>query len=124
MPARIALLAVVLSLIGGAAQAVDPRLQVFREEADRLRPLFTPRPKTNWIEKHSEERGQTFDQYLMGRTNRPTAKRTTLYLQPLGDFTADQDKAVGATVEYLHAFYGLPVKRLPLVPLNDVPPWA
>lgn len=61
---------------------------------------------------------------MAGRSNRPTAKRTTLYIQPLGEFSTAQDKAIAATAEYLHAFYGLPVKRLPPSPLDNVPPWA
>ena len=114
----------VCSLLATWATAVEPTPKALRAAADRLRPLYEPSPKTDWIERHPEERGQTFDQYLVSRANRPSGKRTTLYIQPLGEFTKLQDKAVAATASYLQVFYGLPVKRLPHLPLDDVPAYA
>jgi archaemetzincin len=116
---------VVLSvLLGVGASAAAPTTQSLRAATERLKPLYSPAPKTDWIERHPEERGQTFEEYLASRPNRPTAQRNTIFIQPLGEFTAAQDKAVAATAAYLRVFYGLPVKRLPSESLDGAPAYA
>jgi archaemetzincin len=122
---HVAVMVFTTALLGASAAAAEPMPpKALRAAADRLRPLYSPSPKTDWIERHPEERGQTFEQYIASRPNRPSAKRNTLYIQPLGEFTAIQDKAVAATASYLGLFYGLPVQRLPNLPLDDVPAYA
>src|SRR5262249_36465950 len=63
-------------------------LQAIRAAGRAIQPLHVPKAKPrpgDWLAAHHEP-GQTFDQYRATDPNRPTARRTTLYLQPLGDF--------------------------------------
>jgi archaemetzincin len=53
----------------------------------------------------------------------PTAERKTIYIQPIGAFTAEQKKILRSTADYMDAFYGLPVRleverKLPNVPAS------
>ncbi|HEX6812845.1 MAG TPA: archaemetzincin [Planctomycetota bacterium] len=101
------------------APAQPPGLAALRESAQTLRPLMqakTPPGAGDWLAEHEEE-GQTFDQYAASRPNRPTAKRTTLYIQPIGDFTKAQQQLVKDTAELMGVVFGVPVKMLD--PLAD-----
>jgi archaemetzincin len=51
----------------------------------------------------------------------PTAERKTIYIQPIGTFTAEQKKVLQVTADYMAAFYGLPVRLQPSKPLGPVP---
>src|SRR5437016_5871922 len=70
------------------------RVQALRAAAQVIRPLHAakaPARPGDWLDQH-QEAGQSFDQYRAGDPNRPTGRRTTLYLQPLGDFDPAQEK--------------------------------
>jgi archaemetzincin len=141
-PVRPALLAVLVlgaALLGRAAilrtipadeedapPADSPTLRAIRAAGEKLRPLHRrkspPRPG-EWLDRHKEV-GQTFDAYLQESPNRPNARRTTIYLQPLGDLDADQGRLVALTGELLGLFYGVPVKRLDPIGLDAIPPEA
>lgn len=73
-----------------------------------------------WLAEHKEP-GQTFDQYLASNPNRPTAKRTTLYVQPLGEFKGRQVDLLARTVELLGIVYNMPVKTLDPIGLDVLP---
>lgn len=70
---------------------------------------------------HPEERGQTFAQYRTEHPQKLTARLTTLYVQPLGDFTAPQDEIVALTRDFLGRFYGVPVKQLDPLAADAIP---
>lgn len=94
-------------------------LPALRAVAETLRPLMatkTPPRQGDWLAEH-EERGQTFDQYAASRPNRPTAQRTKLYIQPIGEFTTAQQQLVEDTAELMGIVFGLPVTTL--APLAD-----
>jgi len=100
-------------------RAPAPSLEALRESAEKLRPLMQKKTEPragDWLAEH-EEQGQTFDQYRKSRPNRPTAKRTTLYIQPIGDFTKAQQQLVKETGELMGIVFGVPVKTLD--PLAD-----
>src|SRR4051794_36135058 len=87
-----------------------PDLFALRKTAARLRPLMQPKTvlqRSDWLASHFEP-GQTFDAYLSSNPNRPTATRTTIYIQPLGDFTAAQEPLVDETAEFIGLYFGLP----------------
>ena len=89
-----------------------PDLFTLRKAAARLRPLMQAKTKPeagDWLAEHFEP-GQTFDVYLSSNPNRPTAARTTIYLQPFGDFTAAQELLIDATAELMGLYFGTPVK--------------
>lgn len=74
----------------------------------------------HWLASHPEA-GQTFDQYLASRPNRPSATRTTLYVQPIGDFTKAQQPLLRDTTETMSIFFGLPVKTMDALPDEAIP---
>jgi len=100
-----------------------PRLRPFYPAARKVHSLHRtktePQPG-DWLAEHDEP-GQTFSQYRNSRPNRPTRVRTTIYLQPIGDFTAEQEKIVAATAEMLEPFYFTPVRKLKPIPLDAIP---
>jgi len=89
----------------------------------KLTPLHTElgEPEEgDWLAEHYEP-GQTFQQYVDSDPTLPDEKRYRIYIQPLGTLFERQVRIVQATVEFLRAYFQLPVtmrKRLPdsLVP--------
>jgi archaemetzincin len=101
----------------------EAELTPLREAAARIKPLHSakkPPQPGDWLLSHHED-GQTFDEYLISRPNRPTAELTTLYVQPLGDFTPAQSKLIDDTADGMGWFFGLPVKRLQPLGLDVIP---
>ncbi|WP_422928509.1 archaemetzincin [Singulisphaera sp. PoT] len=97
------------------------------ETAGRLllplhRKMGEPQPG-DWLANHPES-GQTFEEYGAGKPNRPSARRTTLYIQPWGNFDAEQTRLIAETSDFLKRFYGIPVKVLDRLRLEDVPSYA
>jgi archaemetzincin len=74
----------------------------------------------DWLEAHPED-GETFEQYIDSRPTLPTKVRQTIYIQPVGKFSADQKWAINKTSEYMRAFYNLPVVLRDAVPVGRVP---
>lgn len=106
--------------------STPPLPSELRKSADKIRPLVakkTPPEAGDWLAQHPE-RGQTFDQFLTSRPNRPTDRLTTLYLQPIGDFTKAQEPLIKDTQEILRVVFGLPVKVLAPLPDSEIPATA
>lgn len=102
--------------------AAEPLAEI-RTMAKRLRPLHKPKTKPKpceWLAQHDEP-GQTFDQYVVSKPNRPNSRQTTLYIQPLGDFDKTQEKLVSDTAELMSRFYGLPTKVREPLGLDVIP---
>ena len=94
---------IVLALAALAMAATDKRedqrLAALRATAERITPLHSAKGKPragDWLLSHPEP-GQTFDEYLVSRPNRPTATRTTIYIQPLGEFDEKQSPLIDDT---------------------------
>jgi archaemetzincin len=108
---------------GEGSEPDTPSLRAVREAGRRIRPLHrtkTPPRPGEWLDKHAEP-GQTFDEYLAEDPPRPTATRTTLYVQPIGTFSPAQQRLADATADLLGRFYGVPVKVLEPFDLERVP---
>jgi archaemetzincin len=92
----------------------------------RLRPLQKalgkPQPG-DWLAEHQED-GQTFEQYLERQPQPFPKELSTLYIQPIGEFSPTQRQLVATTAQCLERFYGHPVKMLPGIGLDDFPPYA
>ena len=119
----------VLIVVGGvqrravSGQASGADLRPIRAAMDQLKPLHAskiPPVPGNWLAAHDEP-GQTFEQYLKSRPNRPTAERTTLYIQPIGTFDETQNRLLNDTADSMGRFFGLPVKTLQPLPLEKIP---
>lgn len=94
-------------------------------QIEKLRPLHAPlgKPKQGeWLlGRGRDEPGQTFQQYLACGPVRPIGQRTTLYIQPLGEFGRTQRRIIDLTADYMGRYFGSPVKVLKDVPLSVVP---
>ena len=88
-----------------------------------LRPLdkklAEPQPG-EWLDQH-KEKGQRFAKYISIRPNMLTVRRTTLYIQPIGKFSATETKLTQQTAEYLRVYFNCPVKTLPTIDAATVP---
>ena len=90
---------------------------------ERLRPLCEKKHKPaddDWLAKHREP-GQTFAEFLAYRPAPQVETHRTLYVQPLGDFTATQRRLIDETAEFLGDFYAVRVKTLETLPLSVIP---
>jgi archaemetzincin len=105
-----------------AAPARDARAARMARIKDAVVPFFRPMhvEPNDWLQTHPED-GQTFEQYANGTPTLPTGERRTIYIQPIGTFTADQKKILKLTADYMAAFYGLPVRLEAEKPLGVVP---
>lgn len=114
-------------LSGAFASDSDMEFQkAVNQSIVRLKPLHQPLGEPlfgDWLEQH-EEPGQTFTEYLQCKPVLPQGKRNTIYIQPIGVFTTDQQKILDLTVEYMEAFYGCPVKVRKTVTEEAIPEGA
>jgi len=105
------------------ATTAKPTDGEIRAPADAIRPLHSKMEKpgeSDWLAKHKEA-GQTFAQYRQRHKQRICDQYQTLYIQPLGLFTAAQKKLLTETTEFMGLFYDMPVKTLADVPLDKIP---
>lgn len=94
-----------------------------KESARKLSPLheaMKPSGPMDWLSHHRES-GQTFRQYLKCRPVTPKGARRIIYIQPLGGFTAGQNKVVDRTAEFMALFYNVPVVTKDALPLSIIP---
>ena len=94
-------------------QAMIPELRPLH------RKLAAPKPG-DWLDQHDEP-GQTFTEYLRSRPVRPDARRRTIYIQPLGQFTRTQRRIVELTADFMGRYFELPVKISEDLPLSLIP---
>ncbi|MDX1679689.1 MAG: archaemetzincin [Akkermansiaceae bacterium] len=104
----------------------NDRAEAFVPIIGKLRPLHQPLgpPKPGEWLANNKEPGQTFRQYVTQDPIRPTDKRGTICILPIGDFTEDQLKVVKLTAEYMEIFYSLPVKMMDALPDDEIPEHA
>jgi archaemetzincin len=96
------------------------------ELEERLRPLakaLKPPRAGDWLAEHHET-GQTFHQYHRAKPVRRSARLSTIYLCPIGDFNADEQRVLNLTNEYLGLFFDCPVVVHRTVPLSAIPAGA
>jgi archaemetzincin len=75
---------------------------------------FQPVPvpgRQDWLAVHREP-GQTFDDFRRSQPNRPDTRRRIIYLQPLGDFRAQQSPSLEMLRQYAADFFQMEVKAL------------
>ncbi len=106
--------------MSGADTPAVTELHAAAEKIASLHQKKRPPEPDDWLASHPE-RGQTFEQYRRSNPNRPTKIRTTLYVQPIGEFTAAQNKLVEETAELLSRFYHVRTKVLGRIGLEVIP---
>ncbi|MDP2877495.1 MAG: hypothetical protein Q8O00_15010, partial [Holophaga sp.] len=93
------------------------------EVIKRLRPLhakLAPPKDGDWLKAHPEQ-GQTFREYQKCDPVRPTTKRRTIYVQPIGTFTPEQQQILNLTVEFIGVYLCLPVVMQEPLPPTAIP---
>ena len=98
-------------------------IEQLEKTREALRPLHVrlgpPKPG-EWLEKHPET-GQTFDEYVASKPVTPQGVRKTIYVQPIGEYTATERKIVNLTAEFLSLYFNCPVKVKQDLPLDLIP---
>jgi len=129
---RLHLLWIPALLLATTIRAADAEteLEKGRERARQIQPLVKvlqplhealEAPKSGeWLHAHPED-GQTFAQYVEQAQNLPTETRRTIYVQPLGDFSAAQTEIIYLAAEFLCAYYNLRVEVQPRQGLGIIP---
>jgi archaemetzincin len=95
----------------GPVQDLPRHLQRALRPDDFFRPVPTPNAN-DWLTNHPEE-GQTFDQFVRSRPNRPDDVRNVIYLQPLGRFEPEDSPPLSALVEFGESFFMMRVAMAP-----------
>lgn len=105
-----------------AEPPADARTEQLKRQRDAVTGFFRPMKilDGDWLESQREP-GETFEQYIASGPTLPTDQRRTIYIQPIGNFTGEQRKAIRLTAEYMRAFYSLPVVLLADRGLGNVP---
>lgn len=100
----------------GDLSALSPELQRAFDPIDH-EPMQPPKAN-DWLDIH-DEHGQTFDEYRHGTMTVPGETRRVLYVVQLGELSFDAPK-LETILPLVHAYYGLEVRTLPKVPLDEV----
>lgn len=105
-----------------AAPAKEARVEKLERVRAAVRPFFEPMKVQDgdWL-KSQPEPGETFEEYISSKPTVPTEKRRTIYIQPIGRFTAEQRRVIGLAADYMKAYYNLPVKLQKEKSLGSVP---
>jgi len=82
-------------------------------------PELLPPPRRGEWRSVVKEREQTYDEYVLRCSNRKTATRSALVLQPLGDVDRRHGALLGRLRDYGGAFFGLETRIAPPLPLPD-----
>ncbi|MFH1725535.1 MAG: archaemetzincin [Elusimicrobiota bacterium] len=67
-------------------------------------PVPDPKPG-DWLAEH-RELGQSFEKFLESKPNRPEEARSTLYIQPLGEFPKKRSPSLKRLKEFAGIFFG------------------
>lgn len=105
------------------ARARQLRAERLEPPFERLKALHRPKvpPRQgDWLQAHREQ-GQSVAEYRNARPVRPERERSTLYLQPIGDFSEAQREVVRKTRDYLERFFGLRAVLKQPLPLSAIP---
>lgn len=91
----------IMNRVTGALQQV---------KSTQFEPLPPPGPH-DWLAVHPE-RGQTFEDFVKDRPNRPDSVRNRLYFQPLEEFTPTAP-SLELLQQFATAFFAMPASMLP-----------
>lgn len=94
------------------------RIEVLRKVHERK---HAPQPG-DWMERYPDG-GQPFGEYVRMRNWRPLyAKSPGIDIQPLGEFDDVQQKLISQSAEMMERFFGITVRTLDAISLEDIPP--
>lgn len=101
----------------------NERMTALQKQADMTLPLQEKMPPVAPGEWRSywHENDEAPQHYAASRPAVRTERRTTLYIQPLGNFTDRQLRNHEIMKEFLEIYFGSPVVMLPTLRQNDLP---
>jgi len=108
-----------LRAIGSTKELPEP-LKKALEPGPGFEPIHVPKPG-DWLAEHRET-GQSFDDFVRSRPNRPDRNRSKIYLSAvggLGDFPKGQIPLLESLKEYATANFAMQVEVLPGLALNE-----
>ena len=103
-----------LPLLAACSQRVPP--QGAFEPGQDFEPLSAPQ-EADWLAMHREP-GQTFEQFVQVKPNRPDESRNRIYLQPLGEFPPGAGPSFQKLRELTKAFFQMDVVVRPPLDLS------
>jgi archaemetzincin len=105
---------------GGSRSAERIACTDGEEAAFRFDPRFFEKKRapraSDWLGQF-QERGQSFFAYVTGDPVRPSERRRSLVLQPLGPWSERHQRLLHALVEFMGLFFGVPARLGPAQPL-------
>ncbi len=112
----------------GTSQNQSPAFPEEIESADLMKLIPLHQIKTapgpyDWLATHPEP-GQDFDDYISSSPVSPDAERKCIYIVLLGDFDSVRKTIIEKTARFIQAYYTLPVRFLPPIPMSVIPPEA
>jgi archaemetzincin len=99
----------------GPLRGVSPINRRALDPGESFLPIPKPGP-SDWLATQKEE-GQTFEEFLASRPNRPDAKQSKIYLQPLGEFDPLISPDLNDLKAIAQAYFQMEISLLPGVPL-------
>jgi archaemetzincin len=101
----------------GSTDGLPETLRRALEPGADFEPIRAAKPG-DWLAEHRET-GQSFEDFVKSKPNRPDKIRTKIYLQPLGQFPKGQIPLVETLRAYAAANFAMPVEVLPTLSLTE-----
>lgn len=101
----------------GSTKGLPETLRKALVPSTDFEPISVP-GRGDWLAEH-HEKGQSFDDFVKSKPNRPDKIRDKIYLQPLGEFPKGQIRLVETLREYAAAYFAVQVEILPSLALDD-----
>lgn len=95
----------------GSTKELPENLRKALEPGGDFEPIPIPKP-SDWLAVHRET-GQTFNQFVKSKPNRPDKTRRKIYLQPLGEFPEGKIPLAERLREYAGVYFAMEVEVLP-----------
>jgi archaemetzincin len=101
----------------GSPQAISAEIRnLFHSEGFRSKRTPTP---GEWLAQH-DEGGQSLQDFINSKPNRPTESRDVIYLQPFGQWCEQECPSLEALERYAQSFFLRDVAILPSISLKEV----
>jgi|Deesub1362A_J573_1020465.scaffolds.fasta_scaffold01681_3 hypothetical protein len=94
----------------GRTEGLPVTLRRALDPGNDFAPIAVPRPG-DWLAEHPEL-GQTFDDFIRAKHNKPDTVRNKICLQPLGRFLEGRSPPLESLKAYAAAYFGMNVKIL------------
>lgn len=102
----------------GDVSGLSPAMLVALADGDHFEPMPSPE-SGDWLAEHPDE-GQTFDQFVRSDPTPPSARRKTIYVQPIGAFVDSGSPTLALLEAWIRAYFGLDVARAPTLAVDEL----